>query len=1589
MNEIENYQMTGMEIAVIGMAGRFPNSRNIAEFWEHLKNGIECISYFSDDELEDLELRPGIVKNPNYVKAKAMIEDTEYFDASFFDYSPREAEAMDPQMRIFHECAWEALESGGYDSYSYEGLIGLYLGASSHAYWEAVNSVLSKSKPSEQFAISHLTDKDFMATRISYKLNLRGPSVTMATACSTSLVAIHLACNGIIGGECDMALAGGISVWLPGKTGYLYEEGMILSDDGHNRTFDEKATGSVFGDGAGVVLLKRFDDAVADGDIIHALIKGSAINNDGNRKVGYTAPSVEGQAEVIRMALQMAEVEPESIGYLEAHGTATSLGDAVEIEALNRVFASNEKKKNSAIGSVKSNVGHLNSAAGVIGFIKTVLILKHKLIPPTMHFGKPNPKIDFKTSSFHVNTTLTEWKPGLYPLRAGISSFGIGGTNAHFILEETPGITRKSSEKKRQHLLILLSAKTGPALDIVSENLGNYLKKNPDINLADVSYTLKVGRKSLPYRKMFIGSNLDETIDALLLHKKTSFPAGSVSRKVFGAFAKEDEQTMVFMFPGLGDQYVNMGRELYEKEPLFHRQMDRCFEIVDPLLEYDIKGLLYPADKAAKNTKSLEVSHHSHSAYSIQNFEVAQLLVFIIEYSLSRMLMEWGITPQAMIGYSFGEYAAACIAGVFSLEDALKLVVLRGKLIKEIPGGAMTSVPLTIEKLKPLLAADADNQLSISIDNGPTCIVGGPLTAVTAFEKHMKNRHLMCIRLDSDHALHSRMMEPISTKFREAVNKITLNSPEIPFISNVTGTWITDREAVDPGYWSKHLRETVRYSQGMAELLKEENTIFVEIGPGRALCTQLRQQLGKDSQRSALNFLRHQEEKISDTYYLSNGIGHLWLQGVKIDWKAFYKDEKRVRLPLPTYPFERQAYRKAVLSGLAIFPGAADTAKPLASPSRQPDISGWFYRPSWKRCWLQEQEPIKPGEKKTLRVLMFIDDHGLGSQLAQQLGAAGHEVITVKTGTSFSKPGGSVPQFILDPGKADHYEILFRELHHEQKMPERILHFWGVTGSRPGSELIADFDNLLDGTFYSLLFIAKALGKLHLLETFQLLAVTDNMQEVSGDEEVCPEKAGVSAIFKVIPQEYSNINCRSIDIILPDPGSKQREKMTRRLLKELLAKTPDRVVAFRGNSRWVQCYEHIQVHPAGKNLDHGSRLKKEGIYLITGGLGGVGHVLARYLGESLKAKLVLIGRTTLPARDQWQEWLSTHPPQDPVSLKIKNLQELEALGTEVLAINADVANEIQMQQAISRAEERFGNINGVIHCAGHMGENSPGTIDEINKNRCQEHFRPKVFGVLVLEKLLREKKLDFYLLMSSISAVLGGLGLAAYAAANCFMDAFTCKKNRGSSTWISVNWDGWRTREVVKEKKFSAAAWENFAMTPEEGIESFRRVLSMDEPGHLVHSTGDLVARINQWIKLEFLQTSKDSLTRDNMTPLHARPSLPNKYIPPRNELEKSIAEVWQNFLGIEQVGADDNFFDLHVTSLDILQVNSILKDKLKRDIPAATMFKYPTITSLANFLSQEYPIKTDAGVKRERKKAINQAQERMKKLKNRTMRTK
>lgn len=915
--ESENYPMEQPGIAIIGMAGRFPGASNVDEFWANLIQGKETIKHFSDEEIAPFDPAFDELKNnPNFVKAKGIIDDVEYFDASFFGYSPREASLLDPQHRIWLEIAWTAMENSGYCPDKYKGAIGIFAGSFISAYLlhnlakdrQFIENYV-RLRGGEAYQLMTGNDASYLPTRTAYKLNLKGPAINVQTACSTSLVAVAQACQSLFNYESDICIAGGICIALPQNTGYLYQEGAIPSSDGHCRPFDSKASGTVFSNGAGAVILKRLDEALADHDHIYAIIRGYGINNDGSVKVSYTAPSIEGQSQAIAMAHAMAGVDPATITYVEAHGTATPMGDPIEVSALTKAFrAKASGKQFCGLGSIKSNMGHLDAAAGVAGLMKTALSLKHKVIPPTLHFQKPNPAIDFANSPFFVVDKLTDWNTNTIR-RAGVSSFGIGGTNSHILLEEAPEL--KTAKPSKKWNLLLFSAKTKNALNNQLTNLAGYLQNKPSVSLADVAFTLQVGRQDMPFKAITVADTILTAQGILNDHASTQVVRSQHSKK---------NPSIVFMFPGQGAQYIEMGRELYETEPSFKANIDYCAEVIKPLLRLDIRNIIFGLNDKTTATEKLN-----------QTF-ITQPALFIIEYSLAKLWMKWGIEPDNMIGHSIGEYTAACLAGVFSLEDALTIVVTRGKLMQAMPSGAMRAVRLSPSEIQPYLNAD----ISLAAHNAPgMTVLSGTHDAVAKLDKQLEEAGVEPIKLHTSHAFHSKMMEPAVIQFEKFVSGYKLKEPVIPFISSMTGTWIKPEEATSATYWAQQLLKPVLFSKGIIEMTQGTEKIFLETGPSTHLSALVKQHQQVMENHNIVASLGHINEQLPAQKAMMIALGKLWLFGTHVNWELFYENETRGRIPLPTYPFERKKYW---IDPVKSPEAGVQTSEPAAQPEREPVV---------------------------------------------------------------------------------------------------------------------------------------------------------------------------------------------------------------------------------------------------------------------------------------------------------------------------------------------------------------------------------------------------------------------------------------------------------------------------------------------------------------------------------------------------------------------------------------------------------------------------------------------------------------------------
>ncbi|MET0285419.1 MAG: SDR family NAD(P)-dependent oxidoreductase [Polyangiales bacterium] len=1319
------------DVAIIGMAGRFPGAPSLATFWSNVRDGVESIRRLGDEELLAAGVPREKLDDPSYVKACPVLEDIDKFDAAFFGFSPRDASVMDPAHRFFLEVSWEALEHAGYTGLPGEARVGVFAGAGAPLYMqENLRSNAELMRTMGDFLVRHTgNDMNFLATRVSYELDLRGPSMNVQTACSSSLAAVHLACHSLARGECELALAGGATVLVPMAQGYDYREGEILSPDGHCRPFDADSAGTVFGSGAGCVVLKLLERALDDGDTIHAVIKGSALNNDGSLKVGYLAPSVDGQAEVIDAALRAADVPADSIGYVETHGTGTLVGDPIELEGLRLGYGKHtDKRQFCAIGSLKSNIGHLGEAAGVASLIKATLALANRQLPPSLGYRRPNPQIDFPSTPFFVNTTLRDWTAS-GPLRCGVTALGAGGTNCHLILEQAPEPLPGEGARKQQ--LFVLSAKSAGSLQRASENLAGFLTQH-DVDLADAAYTLALGRRPLPLRRIAVASSAAEAAASLRAH----------DGKLQGEARPRE---VVFMFPGGGAQYAGMGAELYAEEPVYREALDACLAIAQRELTVDLRALvLAPPSERERATRTLE-----QPSLTLPS-------LFATSYALARLLRSWGVEPVAYVGHSMGEYVAACLAEVLTLDEAMRLVLLRGRLFEQVAAGGMLSVPMAEAELRELMPAT----LSLAAVNGPEqCVVSGPLAELEALERTLSARELETRRVRIDVAAHSSMLEPILPRFRELCRTIQFRAPTRPIASNLTGQWLRDDEATDPEYWVRHLRNTVRFGDCIETVVAAGERVLLEVGPGRTLSTLARAQRGSVP---ALNSMRHPQEAASDLGYALTSLGRLWIAGATLDWHAFYEGQLRNRVPLPSYPFERTAFWVA--------PGKRAPTPDVALAKRN-QLDDWFATPTWVKRPL-----LRRDDAGAQRCLVFSDGSLLARRLIAQLGT---ETLVATQGEQVVERAPRHWQ--LDFHSSNQHQDLLDALAQKGELPTRVVYLAPATKSSFASHDERLQRELFDA-FFVPTFVARALGRRG--EPCELSVITRGAASIT-DEPLVPLQALALGPVLVAPREFPQLRTRCIDLPL-GVAHELLGELEPALLAELEGGSDVRLVALRKHARWEQTVEALKL-PAREQP--ASWLREGGVYVLTGGLGGMALELASAMARKRRVRLALLARSDLPPESEWDDALAHVDAASLGARRIRAVRALRELGAEVRVIGCDIADEASLRAALERVHAELGRVHGVLHTAGVMDDEP---MEERTLVSMQRVLEPKVQGTLLLDRLL-DDELDFFVLFSSVASLLGLPGQVDYTAANAFLDAFAHDRaRRKPGRTVVINWNAWR-----------------------------------------------------------------------------------------------------------------------------------------------------------------------------------------------------
>ncbi|WP_435592015.1 SDR family NAD(P)-dependent oxidoreductase [Nocardia sp. bgisy118] len=1292
----------GTAVAVVGMALRCPGAPDVETFWRNLCDGVDSIADLTEDDLLSVYDDPAVLADTALVRRIGLLDGIENFDADYFGFTPREAELMDPQQRFLLEVAVEALDDAGHDPARADGTVGAFLGIGRSSYFLA--QLLPRAELLGAFArqVSLFNDKDFAATHLAHRLDLTGPAMTIGTACSTSLVTVHQAVRSLLDFECDVALAGGATINVLQRGGYRYQEGNIFSPDGRCRPYSAAALGTVGGSGVGVVVLKRLDEAVRNGDCIRAVIRGSAVNNDGAGKVGFTAPSVDAQAAVVFEALQAAGVDAASIGLVEGHGTATPMGDPIEVAALTDAFraAGAVDPGSCALGSVKSNVGHLDTAAGVAGLIKAVLCVERGWLPPSLHFDTANPAIDFASSPFYVNNVLQEWVSP-HPRRAGVSSFGMGGTNAHVVVEQPPvTATGNTSTGESDGWQVLpLSAKSRASLARHRERVARHLRSEAAESLVDTAFTLQTGRGEFAYRTAVVGRYGAECAERLVGTDSSDYSA-------------TPHAPVAFCFAGQGSQFPGMAAGLYAGEQVFRAAVDDCAEVAHAELGIDLVTLVCDPTAELVDTR------------------VVQPALFAVQYALTALWRSWGIEPAAMVGHSIGECVAAAVAGVWSARDAMRVVCWRADLMQAQQRGAMLAVALG-ESAVAELAGDC---VVAAVNSPLQTVLSGTEEAVAALSARLVDTGVRHHRLVTSHAFHSPLMEPMLDEFVRRLRTVPFHRPSIRFGSNVTGTWITDEEALNPEYWGSQVRSAVRYSGNVIRLLADEpEAVILEVGPSAVGTTMLREH-DEARSRVTVTSMRRKQSTADDLCVVREALARLWVHGADIDWAGLHADRPRRRVPLPAYAFDSQRHwidrpRAAPVSTARLFRhvfGAQPRPEPIDGPGAE---------------WI-----------------VFADDTPLCEALLTRLRASSHRVTTVVRGPGFARLGADAYQVRL--GDSADAERLYAAL---PGAPLRhLVYLWSAD---PGSDDPAVVS--VDGPIA----LARALGLSDWSGTIRLAAVTRGQASADGIVHE-PEAALVLGPVKTLPLEYPSLRAAAIDVGTAEKATSActAEDAAAALIAELTAGLPNAFVAIRGDTRLVE-----QVQPLTRASPRTS-LRPDGVYLITGAFGGIGSRVAQHLTGLGPVRLALFGRTPVPAAGE--------PDPDGRAALVA---ALEAAGAEVVVETADVTDAAAVAAAVTRVERRFGVIHGVLHAAGIAG----GGLAQFQiPENVRRVLAPKTLGTRALAAALHGRDLDFFAVFSSVSALLGGFGQLDYCAANAFADAWANSAEAPPNT-VVIDWDTW------------------------------------------------------------------------------------------------------------------------------------------------------------------------------------------------------
>ncbi|MFF9607554.1 MupA/Atu3671 family FMN-dependent luciferase-like monooxygenase [Streptomyces sp. NPDC014684] len=1428
---------------MVGVSARFPGSRDVREYWSLIKNGGVAVTHASQEQLLRHRGAAELIANSSYIPVEGLFPGAELFDAPFFGVPPREAEHMDPQMRWSLQIAWHALENAGCVPERFPGRIGVYLGSAASQYAGA-------SVPDEErhlvpdLAASVGTDPDFVPTMVSYRLGLTGPSINVRTACSSSLVAVHFAIQSLLSGECDLALAGGVAIRGSLLPGYIHTPDSILSMSGRCLPFDDRADGTVPGNGAGMVALKRLDDALADNDRVIAVLSGSAVNNDGSQKAGFSAPSVASQTVLIRDALSFADTDPSSIGFVETHGTATSVGDPIEFAALREVFA-DRTGPTCALGGVKANIGHLNTASGIAGLIKAILAVNQGVVPPMAGFRSANTMLNLDDSPFHVPTASAEWKSDGQPRRAGVSSFGIGGTNAHVIVEEAP-VSAPVKRIQRRNLLVV-SGKTPEAAARAGSQLVDDLRRLPADSMGDAAATLAAFRSHFRYRASVIAGGPEDNVQAHTL------PVCE---------AAETVPRVVFMFPGQGSQYVGMARELAERFPVFRTEVEQGCALLCEKTGLDIAPLLLGAPSADAEKR-------------LRRTEVAQPALFIVMHATATLLGEFGVAPSALIGHSVGEYVAAAVAGMFSYAAALELVAKRGKLQQECPAGGMMAVWSDGQGLPPL----PDGVSVAAVNSDQDIVVAGTHEAITAYGDRLSTLDIPHKLLSTSHAFHTPLIEGMLPALGEAASAVTFAEPTVPIVSTLTGQPAAPGTMSSPDYWVRQARQPVLFKDSvMAAAAGDDRCVFLEVGPGHTLSRLTESVLSTPD--VALACFGDREQTAVDAFL--GVLGSLWARGIQVDLARTYDDEPTARADLSGYPFETNTY-------WAETPSAAVPDTVSAGSATSASGRAHAHAIDWQPAALDQS-------KRAQTVALLADASEWRDLLLDELRRRGTRPVVLEHPEALS--------------------TLATELRADELGDGHLIVVHALAPSGPDSSPGTAADSTT-----SLLSTVRACAEAAI--PIDLVTVTRSAFPISDGDEVSVAQSVKAGIGRVAPQEYERLVCRVVDLPgTPDPAQASA------LADAVVAVNSPSLLAYR--TQWLApSFRQLRDEPTERGA---GSLRKGGRYLVVGGAAGAGYEVAKWLSDEYQAHLGLL---------EWQvPGLITGS-----SLSEADRGRLRRSAASVTEFSCDPRSAEELKgfvQAFTAASEP---LDGVFYAARLHGEHEGVMIQDVQHDDVLAHLLQKPLGLTAVCAAVADRQPDLLVVFSSLSAWLGGIGGAAYTAANCALAALGSSATAATPAHTLVlDWDAWRLDDASDSEALA-----DVALHRDQALAALERALGSDER-RLAIAGEHFLDRYRQWVvePNQHRQEATDALAAERGRGSSDGPVRSGESA----DLLSRLSEIWFEVLGVPVESPESNFFDLGGHSLSAVKMLSRVRKAFEAEVNLADFFRTPTAAGLLGLVA-------------------------------------